>query len=97
MHHEHPMAVRVPVALTAGSSDSVEAEGGAPANVARQVEYLVGPEFNAPTAVAANPGEGQDAQKLIYSRDNSETMHPFWAVRRIDNKNSDARAAGSFR
>ena len=43
------------------------------------------PEFKAPTAVAANPGEGQDAQKLIYSRDNSESMHPFWAVRRITN------------
>ena len=66
MHHEHPMAVRVPVALMAGPSDSVEADGRAPANVSRQVEYLVGPEFKAPGfAVAANSGEGQDAPKMI--------------------------------
>ena len=84
IHHEHPMAVRVSVGLADGTSDIVKAGDGVPANVARQIEYVLCPEFKAPTAVAAKPGEGQDAQKLIYSRDNSESMHPFWAVRRID-------------
>ena len=86
LHNEHPMAVSVSVALADGTNNSVKAGDGAPANAARQIEYPLCPEFKAPTAVAANPGEGQDAQQLIYSRDNSESLHPFWAVRRIDKK-----------
>ena len=83
VQNEHPLAVRVSVALSDGTSDNVKAEHGAPSNVKRRVDYLLLPEFKAPTAVAANPGEGQDEQRLIYSKDDSESMHPFWAVRRI--------------
>ena len=83
VQNEHPMAVRVSVALSDSTSDTAKADHGAPANVARRVEYHLLPEFKAPTAVAANPGEGQDEQRLIYSKDDSESMHPFWAVRRI--------------
>ena len=91
IHNEHPMAVSVSVALADGTSDSVKAGDGAPANAARQTEYLLCPEFKAPTEAAAKPGECQDAQqstgRLIYSKDNSESMHPFWAVRRIKKHN----------
>ena len=94
VHNEHPMAVRVSVALSDGTSDAAQAEHGDPAKVARRVDYLLLPEFKAPTAVAANPGEGQDEQRLIYSKDDSESMHPFWAVRRISNaKLQDERKA----
>ena len=30
-----------------------------------------------------NSGESEDQPKLKYSKDDSESMHPFWAVRRI--------------
>ena len=88
VQNEHPMAVRVSVALSAGQVDNVKADHGALANIARRVDYLLLPEFKAPTAVAAKPGEApilDGTHRLNYSKDDSESMHPFWAVRRINN------------
>ena len=54
---------------------------------ARISNWLLCPEFKAPTlaptAVAANAGGELDGPEWIYSRDQCETMHPFWAVRRL--------------
>ena len=48
-------------------------------------DYLLNLEFKAPaqTAVAAVPGGDSAEQEWKYSRDQSETLHPCWAVRRI--------------
>ena len=86
--NEHPMAVRVSVALSKGTCDdkppgpkaSQKSLGTHP-----PVDYLLLPELKVPTAVAAKPGEGEGEGKLLYSKDDSESMHPFWAVRRITN------------
>ena len=81
--NEHPLAVRVSVGLSDGTKDNVSADGGPSANLARRVDYVLLPEFKAPAAVAASPGEGQDEQALKWSKDDSESLHPFWALRRI--------------
>ena len=83
--NEHPLAVRVSVSLSAGTEDDVSADGGTTANIARRVDYVLLPEFKAPAAVAASPGEGEGEKGFKWSRDASESMHPFWAVRRITN------------
>ena len=83
VNNEHPLAVRVSVSLSDGTKDDVSADAGTPANIARRVDYVLLPEFKAPAAVAASPGEGEDERAFKWSKDDSESMHPFWAVRRI--------------
>ena len=79
--NEHPLAVRVSVGLSEGTKDDVSADGGPSATLARRVEYVLLPEFKAP---AQNPKhEGKDEPAFKWSKDYSESMHPFWAVRRI--------------
>jgi len=87
--NEHPLAVRVSVSLSDGKMDNVTADNVTAdnakhiGNITRCADYVLLPEFKAPTAVAAKPGESGDEQRFTYSVDDSESMHPFWAVRRI--------------
>ena len=84
--NEHPMAVRVSVALSEGTCDhKPQGPIASPKSLATSVDCLWLPELKLPTAVAAKPGEGEGEGKLLYSKDDSESMHPFWAVRRITN------------
>ena len=78
-NNEHPMAVPVTVSLAKTTSDVAEDQPFS------RMDFLLNPEFKAPasTAVAAVPGGDSAEREWIYSRDQSETMHPFWAVRRI--------------
>ena len=88
--NEHPMAVDVSVTLALKKGDdpnetAVAAGQGTPP--ARTSNWLLCPEFKAPTlaptAVAANAGGGPAEPEWIYSKDRNETLHPFWAVRRL--------------
>ena len=84
--NEHPMAVRVSVALSKGNCDhKPPGPDASPKSLANRVDYLLLPELKVPTAVAVKPGEGEGEGKFLYSKDDSESMHPFWAVRRITN------------
>jgi hypothetical protein len=73
------MAVPVTVSLAKTTGDVAEDQPFS------RTDFLLNPEFKAPasTAVAAVPGGDSAEREWIYSRDQSETMHPFWAVRRI--------------
>ena len=72
--HESPLAVPVSVEVTQSNDD-------ASSKPIRKVEFLVLPDFKPPTAVAAAP-DGPECQ-LKWSKDESEVLHPFWAVRRL--------------
>ena len=86
VRNEHPLAVRVSVGLSDGTKDSDKPTGCPSANFARRVDYVLLPEFKAPAVVTASPGEGEDEQAFKWSKDDSESMHPFWAVRRITSR-----------
>jgi hypothetical protein len=86
--NENPMAVPVSVAYSAqdDADDTYETVVAAVSESASRSDFLLVPEFRHPTAVAANPGDASVPgfiQQWIYSQDQSETMHPFWVVRRI--------------
>ena len=59
--------------------------------VERTSDFLLMPDIKAPTAVAADQSSSDAAggsgdtpgATLVYSKDNSESLTPFWAVRRI--------------
>ena len=78
-NNEHPMAVPVTVALAKTTGDVAEEQPDT------RIDFLLNPEFKAPapTAVAVVPGGDEAEREWIYSKDQSETLHPFWAVRRI--------------
>ena len=73
------MAVPVTVSLAKTIGDAAEDQPFS------RIDFLLNPEFKAPapTAVAAVPGGDSAEREWIYSKDQSETLHPFWAVRRI--------------
>ena len=83
--HEHPMAVQVSVSLADSTGQAAQDK------VTRTAQFLLLPEFKVPTAVAAaqtavaadNKGGDSALQEWVYSKDQSETLHPFWGVRRI--------------
>ena len=86
VHNEHPMAVPVAVTLSNGTSEGATADTLGPPPT--RAEYRLLPEFKVPTAVAAKPlsavpTEGEGESIFQYSKDDSESMHPFWAVRRL--------------
>ena len=78
--NEHPMAVPVSVTLSNGTSEGATADTLGPPPT--RAEYRLLPEFKVPTAVAV-PTEGEGECIFQYSKDDSESMHPFWAVRRL--------------
>ena len=83
-HNEHPMAVPVSVVLAQDTGDAVEAQlSDIVAAKQSRSDFLLCPEFKAPTAVAAKPGGNPAEREWIYSKDQAETLHPFWGVRRI--------------
>ena len=90
--NEHPMAVPISVAL----ADNKDTQSPGDKNAERQVHLLLCPDFKAPTAVAASSSSSSSnsavcaaddaaVPRLVYSKDHSESLHPFWAVRRITN------------
>ena len=86
--NEHPMALQVSVSLALKNGDDPcgqAVDKGTPPS--RMCHWLLCPEFKAPTlaptAVAADAGGELDEPEWIYSRDQSESLHPFWAVRRL--------------
>ena len=88
INKEHPFAVLVSVCLT----DNADAQTPGDKTFERKVDLLLWPEFKTPTAVAASSGSADkgasgsaeaEAVKLIYSKDESEALHPFWGVRRL--------------
>ena len=90
VRNEHPLAVRVSVGLSDGTNVSDKPTGCPSDSFGRRVDYVLLPEFKAPAAVAASPGEGQDEQALKWSKDDSESLHPFWALRRIPSSKLEA-------
>ena len=85
---EHPLAVPVSVCLT----DNADAQTPGDNTFERKIDLLLWPEFKTPTAVAASSGSADkgasgpaeaEVVKFIYSRDESETLHPSWGVRRL--------------
>lgn len=87
---EHPAAVQVRVKVLRG------AEEAADGNVLREAAFFVLPEFKPPvkkqssnTAVAgtavADP-QTPPADEWLWGEGSLETMHPFWAVRRLTEK-----------
>ena len=90
-NNEHPLAVPITVLL---SNNKVK-ENHTEKNAERVAHFLLCPDFKAPTAVAASSSskslvptdESHDAAvpQLVYSKDHSESLSPFWAVRRITN------------
>ena len=87
-NNEHPMAVQFSVAL----ADNAQSLGDK--NAERKVNFLLCHDFKAPTAVAVSSSsavgaasssgsENAAAPRLVYSKDQSESLHPFWAVRKI--------------
>ena len=80
------MPVSVAFADEYDADETEETAVAAVSESASRSDFLLCPEFKHPTAVAANPGDANVPgfiQQWIYSHDNSETMHPFWVVRRI--------------
>ena len=90
-NNEHPMAVPISVAL----ADNKDTQSLGDKNAERKVNFLLCADFKAPTAAAASSssavsggsGAADDAAvpRLVYSKDHSESLHPFWAVRKITN------------
>ena len=85
---EHPLAVPVSVCLTNNADQLTPGDK----TCERKVDLLLWPEFKTPTAVAASSGPADKdasgsaeagAPKLSYSKDESESLHPFWGVRRL--------------
>ena len=86
VQNEHPMGVRVSVALSKGiDDDKPPGPDAKPTLLDNHADYLLLLELKVPTAVAVKPGEDEGEVKFNYSKDDSESMHPFWAVRRINN------------
>ena len=91
--NEHPMAVPISVAL-ANNKDTQSSPGDKIAE--RMVDFFLCTDFKAPTAVAGSSssavvggsgehcdGGGDPEPRLVYSKDHSESLTPFWEVRRI--------------
>ena len=87
-NNEHPMAVQFSVAL------AYNAQSPGDKNAERTANFLLCPNFKAPTAAAASSSSGVGAAsssgsgnaaapRLVYSNDQSESLHPFWAARKI--------------
>ena len=87
-NNEHHMALLISVVL----ADNAQSPGDK--NAERKVNFLLSPGFKAPTAAAASScsavgaassscSENAAAPRLVYSKDQSESLHPFWAVRKI--------------
>ena len=92
--NEHPMAAQISMIL----SDNKDTQSPGDKTAERKVEFLLCPDFKAPTAVAASSCSADLCQfgadrsfgfirvpRLVYSKDHSESLSPFWAVRRISN------------
>ena len=87
-NNEHPMAVQISVAL----ADNKDTQSPGDKDAERKVNFLLCPDFKAPTAVAASSSsavgggsENAAVPRLVYSKDCFESLHPFWAVRKITN------------
>ena len=86
--NEHPFALQVSVSLALKNGDDpcgqAVDKGKPPSRISH---WFLCPEFKAPTlaptAVAADAGGEPNEPEWIYSRDQSESLHPFWAVRRL--------------
>ena len=87
--NEHPTAVQVSVSLAASIGGVVKDDDAHQS----KVYVVLLPEFKAPTAVAAATGSAVGGasgsavdsaeREWIYSKDNLESLHPFWGVRRL--------------
>ena len=86
------MAVPIPVAL----ADNKDTQSPGDKNAERKVSFLSYPDFKAPTTVTASSSSSSSnsavcaaddaaVPRLVYSKDHSESLHPFWAVRIITN------------
>jgi len=85
---EHPFAVRVKTQVMRGTGTKIPNDVG---KVLREKEFVVLPEFKAPSqnktdAAVAGSSESKPEIEWVWGNGNAETMHPFWAVRRLTTK-----------
>ena len=89
-NNEHPYAVPVSVSLV-DNKDAPSSLANGDKKVERKSDFLLLPDIKAPTAVAADQSSSADGggsggtagATLVYSKDHSESLNPFWAVRRM--------------
>ena len=89
---EHPYAVQMKITSLPGAGTVANKEDGSGAAANRTTTFFLNPEFTKPredeAAVAGTTGSGSTAvaDSCVWGPPGQETMNPFWAVRRLTQK-----------